>query len=220
MLNLTWCQGNTLGAYITTLIPSSQNSFPNVLTLSPLSAIQNNITCSAKIFPTKETSQFLTESPIKSVSEMLMVESESKFSFKFLRFKIVHFTDHTIDVTIIPSSTDIQSVGNTFNMTCAVLGLDHVKPVFVYQWTNVNDDSISISSSESSSIISFPSLTLSNAGQYICKVNVSSNYFISGHEIGMKVYNLLIRCKKITLLLVIPTYIMLLFLLQYQNHHQ
>ena len=80
MLNLTWFQGNTLGAYDTTLISPPQNSFTNVLTLSPLSAIQNNITCLAKIFPT-ETSQFLTEGPIQSISEMLMIDSESKFNF-------------------------------------------------------------------------------------------------------------------------------------------
>lgn len=80
MLNLTWFQGSTLAAFNTTLISPLQNSFTKVLTLSPLSVMENNITCLAKIFPTENTSFFLEESPIESVSDILMVESESKLN--------------------------------------------------------------------------------------------------------------------------------------------
>ena len=195
MLNLTWFQGSTLGACDTTLISPPQNSFTKVLTLSPLNAIENNITCLAKIFPTENTSLFLKESSIESNSEILMVESESKLTLVVTIHVIVFCTDPTINVTITPSSKDTQNVRNAFNITCAVLGLDSVEPVFAYQWTSHSNDSIAISSSENRSTILFPSLNFSDAGQYTCKVNVSSNYFTGGHEIGINTFNLSIRSK-------------------------
>ena len=109
----------------------------------------------------------------------------------------MHCTDPTINVTITPSSGQIPNVGNTFSITCAVFGLhlDSVEPVFTYQWTNHSDDSVTISSFEDRSTISFASLKLSNAGQYTCIVNVSSEHFIDGHVIAMKAYNLSIKSK-------------------------
>ena len=80
MLNVTWLLGSTSVATNTTLISPPHISFASILTSSPLSAADKNFTCSAKILPSEETSQFLEESPIQSASELLEIMSESILS--------------------------------------------------------------------------------------------------------------------------------------------
>ena len=78
MLNITWLQESTSTTTNTTLIsPPYNTSFTSILTLSPLSAADNNITCLTNILPIGESSQFLKESPIQSASEILNIMSES-----------------------------------------------------------------------------------------------------------------------------------------------
>ena len=75
-LNVTWLQGGkTTSALISPEPPSTY--FTSILTSSPLSAADNNITCLASILPIGETSQFLEESPIQSASEILQIMSKS-----------------------------------------------------------------------------------------------------------------------------------------------
>jgi hypothetical protein len=99
---------------------------------------------------------------------------------------------------IIPSSEQIPDVGNRFNITCTVYGLDSVDPKFAYQWTNESGHSIASSSSENTVV--FSALELANAGKYKCEVNVSSNYFVNGHVIGRNTYNLSIKSKQMYLI--------------------
>ena len=84
ILNVTWFKEGTVIANKddTEMIPSAllpSNSFTRILTVSPLSAIENNITCSAKVSPSDETS-FIEESPIQSSSELLTIKSKSLYS--------------------------------------------------------------------------------------------------------------------------------------------
>ena len=105
--------------------------------------------------------------------------------------------DPIIDVTISPSSTQILVVGDEFNITCTVHGLDSVDPTFAYQWTSdAEGDHSTISNYENISTIAFSDLKLSNAGEYECEVNVSSNYFANGYELGSNTYNLSIKSKQ------------------------
>ena len=199
-LNITWFKGTTaVNMSNTTLISPLSNPFTSVLTISSLSATENNITCSTKILPADETSLFLIASPTQSVSNTLMVDSKSVLSqLLYYALIIIIMIDPPIDVTITPSSTDIQIVGNEFNITCVVSGVDGLTPTFTYQWTKDGGDSIS---PNSESAVSFRSLIISNAGMYTCKVNVSSDHFHDGHVIGMKSYNLSIQGRQMCLLL-------------------
>ena len=214
-LSITWFKGITaVNMSNTTLISPLSNLFTSVLTISPLSATENNITCSAKILAADGTSLFLIASPTQSVSNNLMVESKSILS-QLLYYTLNHnikYIDPPIDVTITPRSTDIQNFGNQFNITCGISGLDDLNPNFTYQWTKDGGDSINLNSS-----ITFPSLKLSNAGMYTCKVNISSNFFVGGHAIGMKNYNLLIQGRQMCLL---PQSKLVLLSLQSLNHPQ
>ena len=78
MLNVTWLQGSAnTTTNITLISPPYTTSFTSILTSSPLSAADNNITCLASILPIREIPQFLVESPIQSVSKILNIISES-----------------------------------------------------------------------------------------------------------------------------------------------
>lgn len=63
---------------------------------------------------------------------------------------------------------------------------------FAYQWTKDSGNS----TISSSSTLAFSVLKFSNAGKYTCEVNVSSNYFNNGHEIGRDTYDLSIKGKQ------------------------
>ena len=77
-LNVTWLQGGTTETTTTLISPEPlSTSFTSILTSSPLSAADNNITCLASILPIGETSRFLKESPIQSASDNLNITSES-----------------------------------------------------------------------------------------------------------------------------------------------
>ena len=78
MLNVTWLQGSAITTTNTTLIsPPYTTSFTSILTSSPLSAGDNNITCLTNILPIEGNAKFLLESPIQSASEILNITSES-----------------------------------------------------------------------------------------------------------------------------------------------
>ena len=200
MLNVTWLQGSANTTTNTTLIsPPYTSSFTSILTLSPLSAGDNSITCLASILPVEETSQFLKKSPIQSASKILQIMSESIYLTcctdpLLYDYNYYYCVDPTINVTISPSGPQIPNVGDTFNITCTVHRLDSVDPTFAYQWTNNSESDHSTISNRST--IVFSKLKLSNAGKYKCKVNVSSNYFVKGYVIGSNTYNLSIKSKQ------------------------
>ena len=78
ILNVTWLQGSANTTTNTTLIsPPYTSSFTSILTSSPLSAMDNNITCLTNILPIERNEKFLLESPIQSASEILNIMSES-----------------------------------------------------------------------------------------------------------------------------------------------
>ena len=78
ILNVTWLQGSANTTTNTTLIsPPYTTSFTSILTSSPLSAMDNNITCLTNILPIEGNAQFLLESPIQSASEILNIISKS-----------------------------------------------------------------------------------------------------------------------------------------------
>lgn len=190
-LNVTWLRGSTVIGNDTISDPSSLNVFTSVHTLSSLDANDNNITCLAKIFP-EGTSLFLTSSLPHSVSKLLDIEGKSCFSL--LQFNIIiHVIDPNITVMTMPSE-NIHNIGDKFNITCmTVSDLAHLNPEITYQWVIGHYGNESVLTANST--ISFPSLTLSDAGEYTCKVNVSSGLFTTGYALGMKNYSLRIRSK-------------------------
>ena len=64
------------------------------------------------------------------------------------------------------------TVGESHSLTCTVTGADRLNPTITYQWFKDN----TVVSGETQSTLSFSSLSLSDAGQYICDVTVSSNF--------------------------------------------
>ena len=102
-------------------------------------------------------------------------------------------SDPSVNVTITPSSEGHQSVGSQFNIACATRGFDHLNPRFDIQWGKISgliDDSPQVNAS-----LSFSSLKLSDAGEYTCEVNVTSDYLVNGYATGMGNYNLSITSK-------------------------
>ena len=194
IMNLTWFNESIaeISSDITLMLYPISSTYSSVLTLSPLSAMYRNISCSAYIVPFGNSSLFLIESPIQSVTKSLVIES--KFILNQLHYTPVKsdiIVDPAIDITITSNREVIRNIDEKFNITCSVSGLDSlsINPSFAYQW--FKDNKVVCNSS----MLLFPSFTLSNAGNYTCKVNVSSSYFNAGNVIRMKSYSLFIRHK-------------------------
>ena len=62
------------------------------------------------------------------------------------------------------------TVGESYSLTCTVTGAGRLIPTITYQWFKNN----TVVSGETQSTLSFSSLSLSDAGQYRCRVTVSS----------------------------------------------
>ena len=68
--------------------------------------------------------------------------------------------------------------GNT--LTCNVSGTERLSPTIAYQWTrNDGNTQTQVGSSET---LTLPSLTLSNAGEYSCRVTVGSTLLTNDIE--------------------------------------
>ena len=62
------------------------------------------------------------------------------------------------------------TVGESYSLTCTVTGTDRLNPTITYRWFKDN----TVVSGETQSTLSFSSPSLSDAGQYRCRVTVSS----------------------------------------------
>jgi hypothetical protein len=64
--------------------------------------------------------------------------------------------------------------GHGFSLSCVVSGAENLNPAINYVWIKNNGTQILFRSNRS--IMSFPFLRLSDAGQYSCQVTVNSPY--------------------------------------------
>ena len=64
--------------------------------------------------------------------------------------------------------------GQGFSLSCVVSGAENLNPIITYNWIKDNGTQIVVDSH--GSVLSLPSLRLSDAGQYSCQVIVNSPY--------------------------------------------
>ena len=64
----------------------------------------------------------------------------------------------------------------SYSLTCTVSGVENLDPTIMYQWTKNNGTVIQVTNDFDSNTLSFPTLRVSDSGDYICKVSVSSDY--------------------------------------------
>ena len=93
-------------------------------------------------------------------------------SFELLvsSFKLILFTAPKIQIMITGSDKAEPIAGQSYNLTCSVLGAENLDSSINYQW--IKNDIIR----QNSSTLSFSPLRLSDAGVYTCRVTVSSDY--------------------------------------------
>ena len=66
--------------------------------------------------------------------------------------------------------------GQNCTLSCTVTGLTNSNPTITYQWMK-NNGTHQIQVGNNSNKLSFPSLRLSDAGQYTCQVTVDSEMY-------------------------------------------
>lgn len=64
--------------------------------------------------------------------------------------------------------------GTNFSLNCTVNGTAKLRPELSYEWMHFNGTDFKRAGTNSSELL-FPSLRLSDAGEYMCTVNISSN---------------------------------------------
>ena len=78
-----------------------------------------------------------------------------------------------VTVLIIDDETT-PTAGQNYTLTCSVTGAENLNSTITYQWTK-NDGTVIHTISNT---LFFSTLRISNAGHYICKINISSDYLI------------------------------------------
>ena len=84
---------------------------------------------------------------------------------------VAHFVPSSPEpvITAIVSG-GTPTVGENYSLTCTVTGADRLNPTITYRWFK----NTALVSGERQTRFLFPSLSLSDAGQYRCRVTVSS----------------------------------------------
>ena len=68
-------------------------------------------------------------------------------------------------------------VGQNYTLVCRVLsGLEGLNAIVSYQWTKDNGTRSQIGAN--STVLSFPSLRLSDSGSYTCEISINSVYLL------------------------------------------
>ena len=85
------------------------------------------------------------------------------------------FLDPNIVVQIV-SAIESHSLmtGTNFSLNCTVNGTAKLRPKLSYEWMHFNGTDLEETGTNSSKLL-FSPLKLSDAGEYMCTVNISSN---------------------------------------------
>ena len=69
------------------------------------------------------------------------------------------------------------TVGGSFELSCVVLGAENLNPSITYHWTkNTNGSQTQAGTDASYSTLSFTTVQLSDADNYFCIADISSDY--------------------------------------------
>jgi hypothetical protein len=82
-------------------------------------------------------------------------------------------------ITTSTSGAPVTLGQSNYFLTCIANGTDKLDPTITYRWTKnsgTNVEEITVGDSETQSLTFYDPLRLSDAGQYICQVNVSSPF--------------------------------------------
>ena len=98
-------------------------------------------------------------------------------------------------VQITPSGDPL--LGENYTLTCNVLVAQpvHLCPSVTYQWTMNNNTVTPLETPPNS--LSFSPLTLSDAGQYACRVTFSLSYLNINSTTAMGMHNLKLQSKSL-----------------------
>ena len=85
---------------------------------------------------------------------------------------VAHFLPSSPEpvITAMVSQGGTPTVGESYSLNCTVTGADRLNPMIAYQW--FKGTTVVVDGRQST--LTFSSLSLSDAGQYKCRVTVSS----------------------------------------------
>ena len=79
--------------------------------------------------------------------------------------------------TIIEGDHHNLTAGTSFSLICMIDNITEIRPEFTFEWMHSNViDSMSVINQTNSSELHFSSLKLSDAGEYMCQVNIISSF--------------------------------------------
>ena len=82
--------------------------------------------------------------------------------------------------TIIEGDHHNLTAGTSFSLICMIDNITEIRPEFTFEWMHSNViDSMSVINQTNSSELHFSSLKLSDAGEYMCQVNIISSFLSS-----------------------------------------
>jgi hypothetical protein len=89
-------------------------------------------------------------------------------------FKFYTFSAPTVSIQINESTDGIA--GENLELTCEVFGVENLNPTITYRWTKKDTSGDQMKAGTDSSILSFTTIRLSDAANYSCTAEITSNY--------------------------------------------
>ena len=99
-------------------------------------------------------------------------------------------SDPTITVSV-SADPATPMAGSMLTLTCSVTGADMISPTINYQWSRNGV----VEPSQMQQTWSFSSLSYSDAGQYSCAVDISSNILPSSINATSDLFDIILTCK-------------------------
>jgi hypothetical protein len=170
---ITWSGPN--GAITATTSPggvmlensNTSDTYTSALKFIPLRALhKGNYTCQVQYQRnTESSSRYLDITGIITIN----------FSYEFIINCVNYFIAPEIKIIIMLVGSDEAEpfAGQSYNLSCNVQGVENLDSNITYQWTKNGTLNVI---RQSSSILSFSPLRLSDAGFYMCRVTISSDY--------------------------------------------
>lgn len=103
----------------------------------------------------------------------------------------IYFSAPNVSVGIADGGT-IPADRDGYQLICSVYGAENLDPVFAYQW--IKNSTSPPQEVGTTNTLSFTSLQLSDAAQYVCSVTISSRY-LSGDIVALSSQDVRIQSK-------------------------
>ena len=154
----------------------TNTSTHSLLSFSPLyQSHSGNYTCSVTVDNVGQ--ELLLNFEIIVLGMGCMDRNSSMYIVNIIYVSALFYAVPQISAQITSTPIEVTPIaGQNYTITCVVLGADNLNSTLTYKWTKSNSSQTLCIPTTNNALFNFSPIKISDAGNYSCEVNNSSNY--------------------------------------------